>query len=212
MRTPTWNEELLLQSKGYLKIAGVDEVGRGTLAGPVMAAAVILDPTADEAYYLDLQDSKLITARKRERLVSSISRSAIGIGIGVAEHFEIDKVGIVQATQLAMIRAVNNLTSKPDHLLIDAVPLPEIYIPFKSIIKGDSLCRSISAASIIAKVARDKRMMEEESKYPGYGFSGNKGYGTASHLQALHLLGPSPIHRLSFNPTKSMIKNEFPEG
>ena len=209
MPNPTWNEELRLQARGYIKIAGIDEVGRGPLAGPVMAAAVILDPTADEVYYLDLQDSKLITARKREHLALSISRSAIGIGIGVSEHSEIDKLGIAQATRLAMIRAIDNLTSKPDHLLIDAVPLPDISIPFKAIIKGDGLCRSISAASIIAKVIRDKRMVEEESKYPGYGFASNKGYGTANHVQALHVLGPSPIHRLSFNPTRSMIENKF---
>lgn len=209
MSNPTWNEELFLQTKGYIKIAGIDEVGRGTLAGPVMAAAVILDPTTDEPYYIDLQDSKLITARKRERLAASISRSAIDIGIGVAEHSEIDKLGIAEATRLAMVRAIASLISKPDHLLIDAVPLPDIDIPFKAIIKGDSLCRSISAASIIAKVTRDKRMMEEESKYPGYGFGSNKGYGTASHIQALHILGPSPIHRLSFNPTRSMLANKF---
>jgi ribonuclease HII len=208
MSNPTWNEELRLQTKGYLKIAGLDEVGRGTLAGPVMAAAVILDPTANEAYYLDLQDSKLITARKRECLALSISRSAIGIGIGVSEHSEIDKLGIAQATRRAMVRAIDNLTSKPDHILIDAVPLPDISIPFKAIIKGDSLCRSISAASIIAKVTRDKRMVEEESRHPGYGFANNKGYGTASHFHAIHILGPSPIHRLSFNPTRSMIENK----
>ena len=203
---PTWDEERLLRSDGYHLIAGIDEVGRGTLAGPVTAAAVLLNPDADAPYYHDLRDSKTLTPRQRERLAASISESAIGVGIGVAEHSEIDDLGIVKATRLAMARAVADLPLPPHHLLIDAVPLPETGLPFKAIIRGDATCRSIAAASIVAKVARDARMAREEVAHPGYGFARNKGYATLEHLRSLQRLGPSAIHRHSFAPVRALVE------
>ena len=203
---PTWDEERRLRSDGYRLIAGIDEVGRGTLAGPVTAAAVILDPDAHDPYYDELRDSKTLTPRQRERLAASISGSAVGIGIGVAEHSEIDDLGIVKATRLAMTRAVTDLPLSPHHLLIDAVPLPKTGLPFKAIIRGDAKCRSIAAASIVAKVARDRRMTQEEVAHPGYGFVRNKGYATLEHLRSLQRLGPSAIHRRSFAPVRALVE------
>ena len=203
---PTWDEEHRLRSIGYHLIAGIDEVGRGTLAGPVMAAAVILDPDTEAPCYDDLRDSKTLTPRQRERLAVLISESAVGIGIGVAEHSEIDALGIVKATRLAMTRAVAHLPLPPHHLLIDAVPLPESGLPFKAIIRGDARCRSIAAASIVAKVARDQRMTREEVAHPGYGFARNRGYATLEHLRSLQRLGPSPTHRHSFAPVRALLE------
>ena len=203
---PTWDEERRLRNDGYRLIAGIDEVGRGTLAGPVMAAAVILDPDTEAPCYDDLRDSKTLTRRQRERLADSISEAAIGIGIGAAEHSQIDHLGIVKATRLAMTRAVTNLPLPPHHLLIDAVPLPEAGLPFKAIIHGDARCRSIAAASIVAKVARDRRMTREEVAHPGYGFARNRGYATLEHLRSLQRLGPSAIHRHSFAPVRALVE------
>ena len=203
---PTWDEERHLRSDGYHLIAGIDEVGRGTLAGPVVAAAVLLDPDAHAPYYDELRDSKTLTPRQRERLAASISQSAVGIGVGVAEHSEVDDLGIVKATRTAMARAVADLALRPHYLLIDAVPLPEAGLPFKAIIHGDGRCRSIAAASIVAKVARDRRMTREEVDHPGYGFARNKGYATLDHLRSLQRLGPSAIHRRSFAPVRTLVE------
>ena len=203
---PTWDEERRLRNDGYRLIAGIDEVGRGTLAGPVMAAAVILDPDTEAPCYNELRDSKTLTRRQRERLAVSISQSAVEVGVGVAEHSEVDALGIVKATRLAMARAVADLALRPHYLLIDAVPLPEAGLPFKAIIHGDARCRSIAAASIVAKVARDQRMTQEEVDHPGYGFARNKGYATLDHLRSLQRLGPSAIHRHSFAPVKALVE------
>ena len=203
---PTWAEERRLLEEGYRLIAGVDEVGRGPLAGPVMAAAVILDPNADLPWYDDLRDSKALSSTQRERLAPLIAAAASGVGVGSAEPEEIDTLGIARATRMAMVRAVARLKIKPDHLLIDAVVLPESGMPFRSLIKGDALCRSIAAASIVAKVARDRHMVQEEASHPGYGFARHKGYGTPEHLQRLAITGPCPIHRRSFAPVRFMVQ------
>ncbi|MEE8442675.1 MAG: ribonuclease HII [Dehalococcoidia bacterium] len=202
---PTWAEENRLLQLGHRLIAGVDEVGRGPLAGPVFAAAVILDPHAGHPCYEDLRDSKALSAAQRQRLAPLITQSAVAVGIGATGPEEIDAVGIVQATRSAMAQAVASLSIQPDHLLIDAVPLPEAGIPFRSLIKGDSLCRSIAAASIVAKVARDQHMVREDAAHPGYGFAQHKGYPTSEHLERLAHLGPCPIHRRSFAPVRALI-------
>lgn len=206
MVLPTWDEENRLIHQGYRLIAGIDEVGRGPLAGPVVAAAVILDPDADIRVYDELRDSKTLTSNQRERLAKSIKTVAIDTGIGTAEHWEIDNIGIVKATQQAMFRAVSSLSKRPHHLLIDAVPLPDAGIPFLALVKGDRLCRSIAAASIIAKVYRDHLMILQGSVYPNYGFEQNKGYGTKEHIRQLYALGPSPIHRRTFEPVNTLVK------
>ena len=203
---PTWAEERRLIQEGYSLIAGVDEVGRGPLAGPVIAAAVILDPDADVQCYDQLRDSKALSPAQRERLAPLISEAALGVGIGAAGPEEIDALGIVPATRAAMARAVASLSVQPGHLLIDAVPLPEAGIPFRALIKGDARCRSIAAASIVAKVARDRLMLQEDVSHPGYGFANHKGYATPEHLECLARLGPCPIHRRSFDPVRTMTQ------
>lgn len=178
---------------GYL--CGIDEVGRGPLAGPVVACAVILPRNPD---ILWLNDSKQLTARKREELYDVIMERAVSVGIGMAGPERIDQINILQATYEAMREAVGKLSVTPALLLNDAVTIPEITVPQVPIIKGDAKSVSIAAASIVAKVTRD-RMMEEYDRYlPGYGFASNKGYGSAAHIQALKELGPTPIHRKTF--------------
>ena len=203
---PTWAEELRLLQDGYRLIAGVDEVGRGPLAGPVVAAAVILDPESQVPWYEELRDSKALSPAQREGLSPLITEAAISVGIGKSEAKEIDALGIVRATRNAMARAVGSMAIQPDHLLMDAVPLPESGLPFRALIKGDALCRSIAAASVVAKVARDRRMFQEDAAYPGYGFARHKGYATREHLEQLGRLGPCPLHRRSFAPVRALIQ------
>lgn len=203
---PTFAEELRLWSQGYRLIAGVDEVGRGPLAGPVFAGAVVLDPNASLPFYPLLRDSKALTPAQRSRLSLDIRAGAVAAATGSATAGEIDALGIVVATKKAMARAIAALPVKPDHLLIDALPLPEAGLPFRAIIKGDALCRSISAASIIAKVERDELMERLDTLYPGYGFAQHKGYPTPEHLALLAKLGPSPIHRRSFAPVQNLLE------
>jgi len=205
---PSFAEELHLNNKGYKLIAGLDEVGRGPLAGPVVAAAVILDPQANNQYYKELRDSKVLTANQRQRIASLVTETAIDSGIGWVNSEEIDKLGIVRATKCAMLRALDNLEIKPDYLLIDALPLPESKLPFNAIISGDAKCRSISAASIVAKVARDRYMVNTEDMYPGYGFAQHKGYPSQYHLQRLTALGPCPIHRRTFGPVRTIAEQK----
>lgn len=185
-------------SRGAQLIAGIDEVGRGPLAGPVLAAAVILDPNNP---IIGLNDSKKLSLAKRTALYAEIHEKAIGIGIGIVEAQVIDDINIYQASKLAMIKAVGELSSEPDYLLIDAMKLP-LQLPQESIIKGDAKSISIAAASIIAKVERDRLMEQYHLKYPGYGFDQNAGYGTKQHLLGLDENGITPIHRLSFAPVK----------
>lgn len=176
-------------------ICGIDEVGRGPFAGPVVAGAVIL-PKGCEILYVN--DSKQLSAKKREELYDVIMEKAIAVGIGASSPARIDEINILQATYEAMQKAVAELKTVPDLLLNDAVTIPGIEIPQVPIIKGDEKSISIAAASIIAKVTRDRMMEEYDKLLPGYGFAANKGYGSAEHIRALQKLGPSPIHRRSF--------------
>ena len=191
-----------LRAKGYKHIAGIDEVGRGPLAGPVYAACVVLPQDWDVP---GINDSKKLSAKRREELSEIIKERAVAYGIGIADAAEIDEINILEATKEAMKRAIDDcnevLTEKDeaviDMLLIDAVKL-DAGIPCESIIKGDEKSLSIAAASIVAKVARDNFMIEMEETYPGYDFASNKGYGSAKHIEALKKYGPTPIHRRSF--------------
>ena len=186
--------ERLHADKKY--ICGIDEVGRGPLAGPVYAAAVILPADAEILY---INDSKKLSEKKREELYQEIMEKAVSVGIGYSTHERIDEINILQATYEAMAKAVDNLSVKPDILLVDAVHIPQLDMyPQESIIKGDAKSVSIAAASIIAKVTRDRLMTELDEKYPGYGFAHNKGYGSADHIEALKKNGPCEIHRRSF--------------
>ncbi len=176
-------------------IAGVDEAGRGPLAGPVVAAAVILHPGAE---ILGINDSKKLTEKKREELYPQILERAMAVGTGIVSAARIDEINILQATYEAMRKAVGQLCFAPDVLLVDAVTIPGLDIRQVPIIKGDAKSLSIGAASIIAKVTRDRLMREMAEIYPEYGFKGHKGYGTAAHIEALKKFGPCPIHRRSF--------------
>ncbi|HAG04888.1 MAG TPA: ribonuclease HII [Lachnospiraceae bacterium] len=182
-------------SMGYKNIGGIDEVGRGPLAGPVVTACVILP---NGCIIEGVDDSKRLSAEKREELCEVIKREAVDIGVGVADNEEIDKINILRATKLAMKRAIEAMKTKPDMLLIDALTLDEVDIPQEAIIKGDSKSISIAAASIVAKVTRDKMMKELAEKYSVYGFETNVGYGTAEHIEAIKKHGPCDIHRRTF--------------
>lgn len=184
-------------------LCGIDEVGRGPLAGPVVAGAVILPKDCEILY---LNDSKKLSEKKRELLYDEIMEKAIAVGLGVVGPDRIDEINILQATYEAMRLAISNLKVKPDLLLNDAVTIPKVKIPQVSIIKGDAKSVSIAAASIIAKVTRDRMMVEYENLYPGYGFSSNKGYGSAKHIAALKEIGACAIHR------KTFIKNFVSEA
>ena len=190
-------------ARGMELIAGVDEVGRGPLAGPVVAAAVIL-PKGSKI--LGLNDSKKIPKSKHKEIYEAVLQEAIAIGIGVKDNQVIDQVNIYEATKLAMMEAIGQLDPQPQHLLIDAMKL-DLPISQTSIIKGDANSLSIAAASIVAKVTRDQMMEEFDRKYPGYDFAQNAGYGTAKHLAGLDQLGVTPIHRRSFEPVKSMCED-----
>ena len=179
----------------YQTICGIDEVGRGPLAGPVVASAVILPKNCDILY---INDSKKLSEKKREMLYDEIMEKAVAVGIGIVGPERIDEINILQATYEAMREAISKLSVQPDLLLNDAVKIPGVTLPQVSIIKGDAKSASIGAASIIAKVTRDRMMVEYDSIFPEYGFAANKGYGTAIHIAALKELGPTPIHRRSF--------------
>ena len=179
----------------YQAICGIDEVGRGPLAGPVVAGAVIFPKDCDILY---INDSKKLSEKKREMLYDEIMEKAVAVGIGIVGPERIDEINILQATYEAMREAIRNLSVRPDLLLNDAVKIPEVDILQVSIIKGDAKSASIGAASIIAKVTRDRMMVEYDTIFPEYGFAANKGYGTAVHIDALKKLGPTPIHRRSF--------------
>ena len=182
----------------YGPVCGVDEAGRGPLAGPVVAAAVILTPARIPE---GLNDSKALSSKQRELLLNMIEKNA-QIGIGIAEPEEIDRLNILGATLIAMRRAVLALPKLPDMALIDGNKLPDLPCEAQAIVKGDSRSLSIAAASIVAKVTRDRLMVEAESRYPGYGLAGHKGYPTKAHMEAVNTLGASPIHRRSFKPVR----------
>jgi ribonuclease HII len=188
--------------RGRLMIAGIDEAGRGPLAGPVVAAAVILPP----GLYLDgVNDSKKLSSLTRERLFDVIMSKAVSVGIGIGPPELIDRINILQATRHAMRCAVEQLIPAPDYLLIDGISEIDVPVPQKTIKKGDSLSLSVAAASIIAKVTRDRMMSELDSIYPGYGFAAHKGYGCLSHMDAIRQLGPTAVHRFSFGGVKEHV-------
>lgn len=202
---PNLTEEQRLWSQGYLRIAGLDEAGRGAWAGPVVAAAVILPVDPDVAMALaPIRDSKLLTPRQREHCYEIIVEHALAYGIGACPASEIDRLGIVPATRAAMCRALAQLSPPADYLLIDALSLPQIPLPQRGIIKGDRSCLSIAAASILAKVTRDRWMIALDEHLPGYGLARHKGYGTAQHRAALYTFGPTAQHRHSYAPVRAL--------
>lgn len=203
---PDLSEELALYTAGYRSIAGVDEAGRGPWAGPVCAAAVILPLERPDLLEVltGARDSKQLPACQREILALRIREIACAVGVGMASAAEIDTLGIVPATRLAMQRAITQLDGKADALLIDHLPLPELGLPQRVLPKADARCLSVAAASIIAKVERDRLMLTLDQEYPGYGFAVHKGYGTALHRAALQRLGPCAIHRLTWRPLRAL--------
>jgi len=184
------------RSEGYRLVAGVDEVGRGCLAGPVVAAACILDPARPTPK--GLNDSKKLTAALREKFDAELRDAAVAFAVGSVDADEIDRINILEATKKAMSLAIEGLSPAADYLLIDALQLKHVNLSQKALIKGDSISMSIAAASVIAKVHRDGLMRNYHEQYPHYGFAGHKGYGAASHLEALRRHGPCPLHRRSF--------------
>ena len=192
-----------------MHLAGLDEAGRGAWAGPVSAGAVILPQDADLCIQLKgVRDSKQMTPRQRATWAVKIRRTALAWGVGFASHTEIDALGILPATRLAMQRALAQLALPPQHLLLDAVRLPAVALPQTVLIKGDVRCLSIAAASVLAKTVRDELLVAWEQEYPGYGFARHKGYGTAAHRQALQEKGPCPLHRFSFAPIRELKSND----
>jgi len=204
-KLPTFVEEEALVDKGYQLIAGVDEVGRGPLAGPVVAAAVILPIPFNSPWQNLVKDSKQLSPKSREDLFYCIYEKAISVGIGAISSSMIDQHGIVKATKIAMKLAIEQLSPGPEFLLIDYLNIPELSLPQNGITHGDTLCFSIACASIIAKVTRDRMMVKMDKEYPGYGMAQHKGYGTKEHIACLYRLGLSPIHRRSFRWSCSFI-------
>jgi ribonuclease HII len=203
---PTMTEEKALYAQGYRLIAGVDEVGRGALMGPVLAAAVIMPQKIKAPWKSRVRDSKQLTPAAREDLFPYIQEAAVAVGVGAITNGVIDAVGMTRATFLAMREAIRRLSPSPQFLLIDYFKLKGIGLPQKGVIDGDSLCFSIACASIIAKVTRDRMVVEMAKIYPGYGFAENKGYGTRDHLACLRQKGPCPLHRRSFQPVRDIIE------
>ena len=192
----------MFATKDYSLIAGVDEVGRGPLAGPVVACAVILDPKCPIA---GLADSKALSAGKRERLALEIKERALAWSLGWSSEAEIDEINILQASLLAMQRAVQGLAIAPQHVQVDGNKCPRLNCSVEAIVKGDQTVPAISAASIVAKVTRDQFMVELDTEYPGYGFAKHKGYPSKEHFDSLQRLGPSAVHRRSFGPVRAVL-------
>ena len=191
--------EGILRRHGYTAVAGVDEVGRGALAGPVVAAAVVLRGGGD---YREIRDTKVLSAGIREVLAERIRREAVAVGLGAVDESEIDRINILQATRKAMIHAVSSLPLRPEMVLVDGFWLPDLDVPCMGIVKGDSRCYAIAAASIVAKVYRDSLMTSLAGTFPYYGFERNKGYGSDFHRRAIAEHGPCPIHRRSFGSVR----------
>lgn len=211
MQRPSLSYEMTLWARGYTRIAGIDEAGRGAWAGPVVASAVVLPEEQGVVERLaGVADSKLLSALQRERLLPLILAVAQDVGLGIVPAGKVDAIGIVAATREAMARALAALQWPPDFLLIDYMRLPAVLTPQQALVGGDSQVLSIAAASIVAKVSRDRMMVEIAGKHPGYGFERHKGYGTPEHAAALNLLGPCHEHRLSFQPVRGMQMSLFP--
>lgn len=202
-QTPDLSAERRLWAAGYSAIAGLDEAGRGALAGPVVAGAAVLPKGAElTGVWAEVRDSKALSPARREELAEAIRAEAAGWAVGEASAQEIDAIGIAPATRLAMQRAIDGLPVRPDYLLLDWVRLATVNLPQESYTKGDVRIVSIAAASILAKVHRDRLLVEMDSLYPAYGFGGHKGYGAASHLAAIARHRPCPAHRMSFSPMR----------
>ncbi|MDP3065055.1 MAG: ribonuclease HII [Chloroflexota bacterium] len=199
--------ERALLAEGYRCVAGIDEAGRGPLAGPVLVGAVVLPPDLDEAcdWLRLVRDSKQLTPAQRERAFEAIQRNAVAAGAGTASPEEIDALGLTAAVRLALLRAVGALSMRPDFLLCDYMTLRRVDTPHRAVVKGDGRSRSIAAGSIVAKVTRDRLMREYDALYPGFGFARHKGYPTVEHLRALERLGPCPLHRRSFAPVRALL-------
>jgi ribonuclease HII len=204
---PDFSLENSVYGQRYSLVAGVDEVGRGPLAGPVFAAAVIFPPdlTGRETWLEALDDSKRLSPTQRERAVELVEAHALAIGVAQVGPGAVDDLGVGQASIQAMLQAVENLQLAPSYLLLDYVSLRECHVPFQAVVRGDRLSYSIAAASNVAKVARDRMMREANEVYPGYSFDRNKGYGTAQHLAQLRERGPCQIHRRSFRPVRESM-------
>jgi ribonuclease HII len=200
---PTLRYERKLWAQGIVYVAGADEVGRGALAGPVYAAAVILPNSKEIGKQLKgVRDSKQMTPAEREEWAPRIKEKAVAWAVGFADVAEIDEINILQASYLATQRAIAALAIQPEHLLLDFIKLARVNLPQTSMVDGDALCLSISAASVVAKVARDAKLCELDSSFPQYGFAAHKGYATPEHLAAIIALGPCPQHRQSFSPMR----------
>jgi len=199
---PTLERERALWAMGRRVVAGVDEAGRGPLAGPVVAAAVVFP--ADMRAVPGLRDSKVLTPRARERIARLVRHRALAVAVAAASVREIDRFNIRRATILAMRRAIRRLPATPDHILVDGVPLPELLLEHDAIVDGDARCHSIAAASVIAKTVRDRLMVRLAARYVRYGWETNRGYGTEDHLAAIALHGPTPHHRRSFEPVSQL--------
>lgn len=199
---PDFSEEAVFWDKGLHLVVGVDEVGRGPLAGPVVASAVILPHNPSFSWLRYVRDSKKLTPIARSNLSASIHHDALGIGISAVPHNVIDAIGIAEATRWAMLLAIRKLPLPPHQLLIDAVALPNLTVPQRSIVHGDAISLSIACASIVAKVFRDQLMIKQAERFGAYGFTKNKGYATREHMAALRRVGPCAIHRRSFAPVK----------
>ncbi|MEP6751534.1 MAG: ribonuclease HII [Candidatus Dormiibacterota bacterium] len=198
-----WRYERMASAMGYQVVAGVDEVGMGPLAGPVVGGAVVL-PIGIRIPGLD--DSKLLTADQRERVDRTIRRRALAVSVCAVDHAQVDSLGLLRARHLATAGAVAGLEIPAEYLLVDAWDVPDAMIAQMAVIRGDRICASIMAASIVAKVARDRAMIEYDKLYPGYGFAGHKGYATPAHRAAIRRLGPSPIHRTSWAPFREQAQ------
>ncbi len=198
--------ETELWNQGYKYIVGVDEVGRGPLAGPLVAAAVILDP---DNPIEGLNDSKQLSAKKRSLLLKEIEERSLAFSYVFIDEKTIDQINVYQASKKGMLEAIKKLKIKPDYILSDAMPLKESDLPFEAIIKGDTLSASIAAASIVAKEIRDTFMIEQARAYPGYGFESNKGYPTKDHFEALERLGVCAIHRRTYRPVKNILERQM---
>jgi ribonuclease HII len=204
-----WRIEEELRGQGFALIAGVDEAGRGPLAGPVIAAAAMLPP---RCRLPGLHDSKLLAPAERERLYELIRKRAIAIGVGISDAKMVDRLNVLEATHWAMREAVEQLDPQPDLLLVDGRRVPGLPVRHRAVVGGDGLCASIAAASIVAKVLRDRMMAELDALYPGYGFREHKGYGTKEHQKRLLELGPCPEHRMSFAPLRDLAQGRLELG
>jgi len=202
LQLPHFEWEASVRGAGWVRIAGVDEAGRGPLAGPVVAAAVVLPEGVELA---GLRDSKCLAEPVREQLHTLVLEAALGWAIGVASPAEIDQINILRATHLAMARALTQLSPSADGALVDGLPVRGLPCPHQAIVRGDACCASIAAASVLAKVTRDRLMHALDAEHPDYGFARHKGYGTREHLKALRELGPLPCHRRSFRPVAELL-------